>query len=84
MDIKFHLNIFLRTRNQKEDDIVCEFFVFWNYNEKENQQWNGLLCYLFYYTEWWKSQYKRRQNKSRYGDTDSSATVNSLKVSFTR
>lgn len=64
MDIKFHLNIFLRTRNQKRNDILREFFVFWNYNEKGNKKWSGLLHYLFYYTEWWKSQYKRTEQIS--------------------
>lgn len=38
--------------------------MFWNYNEKGNKKWSGLLHYLFYYTEWWKSQYKRTEQIS--------------------
>lgn len=46
---------------------------------------NEAACYIIYFiTQNGESRSTNEQNKSRYGDTGSSATVNSLKVSFTR
>lgn len=44
---------------------------------------NEAACYIIYFITQ-NGESTNEQNKSRYGDTGSSATVNSLKVSFTR